>query len=57
MTSSCMCSDVHEVCRSNDFCSSENGLSHNAEFTSQREIEDGSNVMLQIMAKLSGLHD
>ena len=41
------------------FVPSENGLSHNpAEFTSQREIEDGSNVLLQIMAKLSGLrHD
>ena len=41
------------------FVPSENGLSHNpAEFTSQREIEDGSNVLLQILAKLSGLrHD
>lgn len=40
------------------FVPSENGLSHNpAEFTSQREIEDGSNVLLRMMADLSGLRD
>ena len=38
------------------FVPSENGLSHNpAEFTSQREVEDGSNVLLQMMAELSGV--
>ena len=41
------------------FVPSENGLSHNpGEFTSQKEIEDGSNVLLRMMAELSGVsHD
>jgi|TARA_B100001094_G_scaffold127927_1_gene124038 N-carbamoyl-L-amino-acid hydrolase len=39
------------------FVPSKNGLSHNPdEFTSQEEIENGSNVLLQMMIQLAGLN-
>jgi N-carbamoyl-L-amino-acid hydrolase len=39
------------------FVPSKNGLSHNPdEFTSQEEIENGANVLLQMMIQLAGLN-
>jgi N-carbamoyl-L-amino-acid hydrolase len=39
------------------FVPSKNGLSHNPdEFTSQEEIENGANVLLQMMIQVAGLN-